>query len=354
MKEDIVSLDPCFEIDTAEVDSVIKTKQKEEQYDFERDRNLFGEVLQEQFEKMVDERMIRMRANQIMENNNKRLGQLSAFISHLENKKMTLLDENNTLQLKAQKAEDRNEKLKFNFEVIVYMKQGQVEVPQLPVATDYKDAILVNRSEIEIQNREIIEKGRKKVSNMRQIYNNNKELKHVKYEVKRLTLQILDCQERALDVQLYRVTKQTQEIIQGKYQKKDEEDKKRLESQIKQLESNSNSRLQSYEITKKKLMQEIKEKQRENSEMENKARDLRMEVDQRQQIIQLKSETNNDSKSAQRKKIMAIANQRKMVDVIKQQQEEIMFLKDELDRLRARTFPSFAHIQNKSDFPDER
>jgi len=51
---------------------------------------------------------------------------------------------------------------------------------------------------------------------------------------------------------------------------------------------------------------------------------------------------------------MAIANQRKMVDVIKQQQEEIMFLKDELDRLRARTFPSFAHIQNKSDFPDER
>ena len=213
----MVSLDPCFEIDTAEVDAIIKQKQKEEQYDFERDRNLFGEVLQEQFEKMVDERMIRMRANQIMENNNKRLAQLSAFISHLENRKMTLLEENNTLQLKAQKAEDRNEKLKFNFEVIVYLKQGQNEVPQLPVATDYKDAILVNKSEIEIQNREIIEKGRKKVSNMRQIYNNNKELKHVKYEVKRLTLQILDCQERALDVQLYRVTKQTQEIIQGKY-----------------------------------------------------------------------------------------------------------------------------------------
>jgi len=83
------------------VDSIIKQKQKEEQYDFERDRNLFGEVLQEQFEKMVDERMIRMRANQIMENNNKRLAQLSAFISHLDNRKMALLEENNTLQLKA-------------------------------------------------------------------------------------------------------------------------------------------------------------------------------------------------------------------------------------------------------------
>jgi len=40
-------------------------------------------------------------------------------------------------------------------------------------------------------------------------------------------------------VQLYRVTKQTQEIIQGKNLKKDEEDKKRLENQIKQLEENA-------------------------------------------------------------------------------------------------------------------
>lgn len=41
---------------------------------------------------------------------------------------------------------------------------------------------------------------------------------------------------------------------------------------------------------------------------------------------------------------MDAAKMRKMVDVIRQQEEEIMFLKDELDRLRARTFPSFAHI----------
>jgi hypothetical protein len=54
-------------------------------------------------------------------------------------------------------------------------------------------------------------------------------LKEIKYIVKRLTLQIDDYKERALDVQLYRVTKKTQEIIQGKYQKKDENDKKRLE-----------------------------------------------------------------------------------------------------------------------------
>ena len=33
--------------------------------------------------------------------------------------------------------------------------------------------------------------------------------------------------------------------------------------------------------------------------------------------------------------------------------EEIEFLRDELDRLRAKTFPSFAHLHNKQEYPDE-
>jgi hypothetical protein len=57
-------------------------------------------------------------------------------------------------------------------------------------------------------------------------------LNKVRYQKKKLDLEILDFEERAKDVQMYRVTKQTQEIIQGKHQKKDEEDKKRLENQI--------------------------------------------------------------------------------------------------------------------------
>ena len=140
--------------------------------------------------------------------------------------------------------------------------------------------------------------------------------------MKRLTLTIEDYKERALDVQLYHVTKKTQEIIQGKFQKKDEEDKRRLESQIKQLEQNSTNRLKTYAAQKKKLKQEIKDKNRENAELESKARDLRIEVDARQQIIDLKSATNTDSAQDPRKRIMAIANQRKMIDVIKQQEED--------------------------------
>lgn len=99
-------------------------------------------------------------------------------------------------------------------------------------------------------------------------------LKKVRYQKKRLDLEIKDFEERAKDVQLYRVTKQTQEIIQGKHQKKDEEDKKRLENQIKQLEENAQKRIKTINETKQKLRREIKEKQLESEQLETKARQL--------------------------------------------------------------------------------
>ena len=72
---------------------------------------------------------------------------------------------------------DRQEKLKFNFEVIIYMRQGQVEVPQLPVATDYKDAILVQKSDILTENKEIKQRGDMKIREMTNILKHKTELK---------------------------------------------------------------------------------------------------------------------------------------------------------------------------------
>ena len=89
-------------------------------------------------------------------------------------------------------------------------------------------------------------------------------LRKVRYQKKKLDLEILDFEERAKDVQMYRVTKQTQEIIQGKHQKRDEEDKKRLENQIRQLDENVQKRIKTINETKKKLRKEIQDKLREN------------------------------------------------------------------------------------------
>lgn len=59
-------------------------------------------------------------------------------------------DQLRVVSKKQAKTLNRIEKLKYNFEVIVYLKQGQVEVTQAPVATDYKDAILILKSDINL------------------------------------------------------------------------------------------------------------------------------------------------------------------------------------------------------------
>ena len=91
--------------------------------------------------------------------NQERLGHLRDFVMHLEREKKEIVEKFENTQMRFKKSVDRQEKLKFNFEVVVYMKQGQVEVPQLPVATDYKDAILVNIDVINTENDGIKMKG---------------------------------------------------------------------------------------------------------------------------------------------------------------------------------------------------
>lgn len=54
-------------------------------------------------------------------------------------------------------------------------------MPQLPVATDYKDAILVSRDVIDYENREIVRRGDEKVKLMDLISEFKTGLKRVKY-----------------------------------------------------------------------------------------------------------------------------------------------------------------------------
>lgn len=75
-----------------------------------------------------------------------------------------------------------------------------MEVPQQPVATDYKDAILIQRKVIEDQNKEINQRGKKKVDILEEIAKFKTNLRKVSYQKKKLDLEILDFEERAKDV----------------------------------------------------------------------------------------------------------------------------------------------------------
>lgn len=62
----------------------------------------------------------------------------------------------------------------------------------LPVATDYKDAILIQRSVIETENRRIFDEGTKKVTKMESIMRTKGQLAGVMCTFKKLKLEIED------------------------------------------------------------------------------------------------------------------------------------------------------------------
>jgi hypothetical protein len=74
-----VDLDPLSGIDHLAVAEVIKKMEQKEIYDYDRDRP-GPSIVQEQFDKIVEERNKRIKMDKTKETNNKRLQNLKDFI----------------------------------------------------------------------------------------------------------------------------------------------------------------------------------------------------------------------------------------------------------------------------------
>lgn len=72
LKAHIVDLDPFCGIDDRAVTEVIKKMEQKEVYDYDRDRP-GPSIVQEQFDKIVEERNKRIKMDKTKETNNKRL-----------------------------------------------------------------------------------------------------------------------------------------------------------------------------------------------------------------------------------------------------------------------------------------
>ena len=123
LKQHIVPLDPFSTIDEFACNELIKKMEQREVYSFESDRP--GPTIdEEQFKRMVNEMNKRVHMEKAKETNNKRLTNLKEFIKFYENNIVEQQEQLDVIATKQRKTLARIEKLKYNFEVIVYLKQG--------------------------------------------------------------------------------------------------------------------------------------------------------------------------------------------------------------------------------------
>lgn len=133
---------------------------------------------------------------------------MELFVKYLEMERNEVADELQQVETTLSEASHKVMNNALNIETLIRIRQLEVEVPQAPVATDFREAVLVNRRELKNMNHAITRRGDLKVEKLQNIVKKKQQLECVRWEERKLELEIKDLTEKALDVQMFRVTKE--------------------------------------------------------------------------------------------------------------------------------------------------
>ena len=343
-------LDPFSEEEKAALMRLIPQAEPQDP-DFTRDP--INGVSEENFNKMLQYRKAFLGHHKEAEQTRK---YIERVFLHKEYLRQKLEIDRKQFGLVSKSVEDLTEQVdkeRFNIHLMVKLRQAIVEVPQQPVVTDYSDAILIKKEEIQIENDRIQEIGAQKVAKLEQICKDRIKSKMAKWEKVLLEIECEDLMESAKDVKMLRSDKHTQRILAGEGLHENKTMAIRLEKQIIALDENTGKRVELTRKKEKRLKEMIEKMTAQNEELENDVREMQVQNEQRKQLLTLKTSVSDHAKHDPARKFNQINTRRMLVDKAKQQHEEIEFLREELDRMRAKTFPSFTHFQAKLENPDE-
>ncbi|KAJ1549129.1 Cilia- and flagella-associated protein 43 [Cladochytrium tenue] len=221
-------------------------------------------------------------------------------------------------------------------------RDQEVEVTQAPIITDYSDAILIHKGQVESLNSSIVTVGETKVEAIKDMKDYRKGIHALEWENKMLDFQAEDLVIHTRDIQLLRITKQMQEYIRSGDEKKQSNEVAVLE---KQSEHGQKAQLHKIEDKQKiiqKYLKKVAEKRSENRKLEERLRALDAAVMEQQQIQRAQAVLKTHSfGSGESSPLKEIHTRRKLVDLAKSQAQDIAILREEVERLRLRTYPAF-------------
>ncbi|CAN0362423.1 unnamed protein product [Pylaiella littoralis] len=244
-----------------------------------------------------------------------------------------------------------------NIEVLVKLKQGQDEVPRGAFVTDYSDSVLVPSAIVNHTNEEIRKLGGEKVRTLNKIKQFRKNINLMQWDHTYLDEQVKDREAYYTDLQLLRVTKKLQAVLKGDRGDKDKELVQKTEARVEMMERSHKSKARhefSHELTNTlkarqanaKISQQLQERAEENRRVSGQLVQLFASVKVREAIYRSHTEASGGEVNPAQQaagRMKRITTRRRLVDLARAQTGEIEALKAELDRLRQRTFPSFAH-----------
>jgi len=222
-----------------------------------------------------------------------------------------------------------------------------VEVEEAAVVTDYGDALLIHRSEVSDLNKEIRKLGREKVDILKEIRDFRKGIVMLQWESKRADMEADDFVVRTKEFQLLRVTKELQGKIRGGGEDNHAAEVAALEKKLDQLKAAHEDKVADLRRQAAKISAQVSDKRAEMESLQGQIEQLEGSVLEREMIFQIQSK-NTSATGDGYKRFEELHMKRKLQTLVGMQTQEIGLLREELDRLRRRTFPTFTHIDHRA------
>merc|ERR1712190_295791 len=241
------------------------------------------------FRRMLELRRERLHAAAEVHAGQSVLQEMMGLQSHLQRERDDAKAEHDQLQLELTDHFQLMDRELYDIEILFKLRQGQVEVPQAAVVTDYSDAVVIHQEVVESRNRRILELGKSKVSTLDTTKVFRKKLGLLQWEHRMLAMQTLDLEERTKDVHMLRVTKGLQSLLKGGEEGRNKADADLLERKIEHLNTTTQQKEASLKKQYAMGSHAAKLRKQENAMLEKKLRELQQNVIQCEHIRRLRA-----------------------------------------------------------------
>ena len=257
-------------------------------------------------------------------------------------------DEDGADEERAAAAERRAE---WDAVLMLRIQQGLVELSEVDLVYVLQAVQLVSRSELEQLNGAILQRGGEKLTVLRDMQRFEQDVALLEWRQRMLQLQHEQAEDLTTQLQLLRVTKQMQAHIRDREEGRADQlqlsattahialERKmdHVRASVRTLNADRTA-----ELTR--LRRRTARIARENESLSSRVAQLQAAVQQRRAIDTLRDDGQRQRASEERRRMRDVVGRRRLMDLARLQQEEMAWLRAQVDSLRKKTFASFAGV----------